>query len=482
MALSGGQRPPSFHGPDSDPSPDTPARHGKDRVRGGPDMLSSAAGRLFLVVIGLQSALTLAVLLGLWSREHWLLVPGAVAFLATAGVILVPAGAASAYMMVRAQRHESRKASRTAELMSTVLSTSREWLWEVDAEWRFTYCSPASAEIVGYEPVELIGRHSGLVVGESDLAAAQEFVTDPARNGTFSGLVVRCRHRNGSSVWVEASGRARYDGAGEMTGFEGTSRPLGSETTQALFAEENRTKIQTALRDRSFAIAFQPIYDLSNGRLLGAEALTRFPDGPDATPDVWFSQAASVGLGAELELACVEAALAAAVGLPKDIYVSVNLSPETCLHSQLADVISRSHPAGRRIVLELTERTAVADYRTLREALALLRGPDVLLAVDDAGAGFASMRHILQLTPDIIKLDREIIAGIDTHTGQGALGAAMTEFAAHIDAIVVAEGIERTEELDTVTDLGMTGGQGYLLGSPSTRPEDWAQWKRNRNP
>jgi PAS domain S-box-containing protein len=440
-------------------------------------MLTSAAGRLFLVVVGLQSAIALAILLGLLSHEHWLFAPGAVEFLATAGVILVPAGVAATCLLIREQRHESRKASRTAELMSTVLSTSREWLWEVDADWRFTFSSPASATIVGYEPGELIGRHCGLVVGASDLAAAQEIITDPARKGSFSGLIIPCRHRDGSTVWVEASGRARYDGSGIMNGFEGTSRPLGSEATQTLLAEQMRAKIEAVLGDLSFTIAFQPIYDLSTGRVVGAEALTRFPDDAEVTPDVWFSQAASVGLGAELELAAVEAAFAAAAGLPEEIYVSVNLSPETCLSPRLAEVIRRSRPAARRIVLELTERTAIADYRAIREALAPLRRSGILLAVDDAGAGFASMRHILQLTPDIIKIDREIIAGIDKNKGQYALNAAMTEFAAHLEAIVVAEGIETKRELAAVTALGMAGGQGYLLGRPSTRPEDWAQWK-----
>lgn len=450
-------------------------------------MLSSAAGRLFLAVVGLQSAIALAILLGLLSREHWLSAPGAVEFLATAAVVLVPVSVTATCLLVREQRHESRKASRTAELMSTVLSTSREWLWEVDADWRFTFSSPASATILGYAPGELIGRHCGLVVGESDLAAAQKIIADPARNGSFTGLIVPCRHRNGSTVWVEASGRARYDGSGVMNGFEGTSRPLGSETAQTISAKQMRGRIEAVLEGLSFSIAFQPIYDLSSGRVTGAEALARFRDAGDVTPDIWFSQATSVGLGAELELASMQAALAAATGLPADIYVSVNLSPETCLNPRLAEVIRRSQPAARPIVLELTERTAVADYRTLREALAVLRRDGILLAVDDAGAGFASMRHILQLAPDIIKIDREIIAGIDKSKGQYALGAAMTEFAAHVGAVVVAEGIETERELAAVTTIGMAGGQGYLLGRPSTRPGDWAQWKpvptaENRSP
>lgn len=124
---------------------------------------------------------------------------------------------------------------------------------------------------------------------------------------------------------------------------------------------------------------------------MGAEALTRFPGATDVTPDVWFSEAASVGLGAELELAVIEAALSAAAGLPEDIFVSVNLSPESCLDPRLAGLLRMPQAPARPIVLELTERTAVADYCALKEALSPLRSSGVRLTVDDAGAGFASM-------------------------------------------------------------------------------------------
>jgi EAL domain-containing protein (putative c-di-GMP-specific phosphodiesterase class I) len=154
----------------------------------------------------------------------------------------------------------------------------------------------------------------------------------------------------------------------------------------------------------------------------------------------------------------------------------VNLSPRACLDRRLPTILENSSIRARRIVLELTERHQVIDYETLAAALAPLRSSGLRIAVDDAGAGFASMRHVLQLRPDLIKLDRNIIAGIDTDPGQRALGAAMVGFATEIDAGLVAEGIETEAELTSVTTLGMTAGQGYLLGRPSVRPEDWALW------
>lgn len=128
----------------------------------------------------------------------------------------------------------------------------------------------------------------------------------------------------------------------------------------------------------------------------------------------------------------------------------------------------------------MTERHEVLDYEPLATALSPLRRAGLRIAVDDAGAGFASMRHILELKPDLIKLDRDIIAGIDTDPGQRALGAAMVGFATEIGAGLVAEGIETDAELEMVARLGMGTAQGYLLGRPSTEPEDWAQWRERR--
>lgn len=445
---------------------------------GDRDVLSSAPCRSFLVIITLQSALTFAILLGLLPYgDHGRFAPGAVEFLATAAVFLVPAGAITTWLLVREHRLESRSASQSTEPLPAVLSTSREWWWAVDADWRYTFSSPTSATLLGYEPAELIGRHCELVVDKDRLTAAQELITDPAREGAFSGLVLPCRHRDGSSVWVEVSGRPRYDQNGKMAGFEGTSQPLGVETARVLGAEHIRSRTEHVLANQSFTIAFQPIYSLSSWRVVGAEALARFPGHPDIAPDMWFSEAASVGLGAELELAVIEAALTAAAGLPEDIYVSLNLSPESCLDPRLAGLLGMPQTAARSIVLELTERTAVADYCSLQAALSPLRRSGVRVAVDDAGAGYSSMRHILQLAPDHIKLDRAIIAGIDADPGQCAFGAAMVGFAAQVGSTVVAEGIETEAELAAAASLGMAEGQGYLLGRPSTRPSDWAQWQ-----
>jgi len=135
-----------------------------------------------------------------------------------------------------------------------------------------------------------------------------------------------------------------------------------------------------------------------------------------------------------------------------------------------------------RIILELTERLEVSEYGPLISALAPLRQLGLRVAVDDAGSGFSSMRHVLHIRPDIIKLDRSLISGIDDDLGQRALGAALAEFARQIGATLVAEGIETQAELTAVTALGLAAGQGYFFGRPSINPREWAAWHDGQDP
>lgn len=234
------------------------------------------------------------------------------------------------------------------------------------------------------------------------------------------------------------------------------------------------SRIQDILRDGSLATAFQPIYDLATGQVAGVEALARFRS--EIGPDAWFAQAATAGLAVDLELAAVEAALSAAAQLPEHLYVSVNVSPETCVSPRFRRLFRKPPLPADRIVLELTEHKPVDDYTPLLNALAPLRNSGMRVAVDDAGAGHSSMLHILRLAPDIIKLDKELITDIDTNHLQKALGRAMVNFAWDIGATITAEGIETAEELASVTELGVTSGQGYFLGHPTMLPDQWEQW------
>jgi PAS domain S-box-containing protein len=223
-----------------------------------------------------------------------------------------------------------------------------------------------------------------------------------------------------------------------------------------------RARIRTIISNQAFSPVFQPIVDMSSGQVLGYEALTRFDD--ETPPDRAFKAAAAAGIGLELEAATIEAALAAFGPLPPDCFLDVNVSPDLVMaRKQLRDLLRGS---GGRVVLEITEHDDVPDYVALRRAIATL-GKNVRFAVDDAGAGFASMRHILELAPSHVKLDRGLITRIDEDLARQALVAGLVHFARAIDVMLIAEGVETPAERDTLIQLGIQVGQGFLFGRPA---------------
>ncbi|WP_226758659.1 EAL domain-containing protein [Arthrobacter sp. SO3] len=235
-----------------------------------------------------------------------------------------------------------------------------------------------------------------------------------------------------------------------------------------------RSRIHAVLHERKMLTAFQPICELSSGGVVGAQALTRFLGDTDEEPADWFAGAGDERLGSDLEFAALESAIAAAMFLPAHMYVGLKLSPATCLDPLLPGFLEDADLAPGRMVLELTEAMTREEPATLAAALAPLRRNGVRLAIDHAGSYFNSVRHIRQLRPDFIKLN--LAAGIETDPIRSSLGDAMVGFARHIGALVTAQGIETPAELAAVTGLGVKAGQGYLLGAPTTHPEDWNGW------
>ncbi|MES2443140.1 MAG: EAL domain-containing protein [Pseudomonadota bacterium] len=224
-----------------------------------------------------------------------------------------------------------------------------------------------------------------------------------------------------------------------------------------------RARVEAAIAAKQPAIVLQPIHRLDTGRSAGAEALARFADAGTRPPNEWFAEAFEVGLGVALEMAAVRNALAAMAYVPADHYVSINVSPETALTEELETCLRES---GRsNLVLEVTEHAKVEDYGALRTALKRLRS-HARIAIDDVGAGYSSLRHIITLEPDILKLDMSLTRDVDRDPARRALAGAMVNFASRIGASIVAEGIERVEEHEVLRDLGITYGQGYLFSRP----------------
>jgi PAS domain S-box-containing protein len=222
----------------------------------------------------------------------------------------------------------------------------------------------------------------------------------------------------------------------------------------------NRTALQAMIEAREFVPYFQPIVDLWDGSVVGHEALTRFSDGRPT--NAVFGEAARAGLGIELETACLCASISASERLPQNGYLSLNTSPELVLSGQLGGILTAVR---RPVVLEVTEHVEIDDYPGLRRELQRL-GSSVRLAVDDAGAGYASFRHILELSPDFVKIDLDLVRGVDAEPARQALIAGMGYFAVKRKLRLVAEGIETRKELDALQALAVPYGQGYLLGKP----------------
>lgn len=233
-------------------------------------------------------------------------------------------------------------------------------------------------------------------------------------------------------------------------------------------ALERQEQVRRVIDEGLFHVVYQPIVRIDSREVVGHEALTRFTAEPRRTPDQWFAQAALAGMTVDLEGAVVRKALEDFHRLPPQTYLSLNVSPQAIVEGSVLGALQANPPS--RLVLEVTEHASIDDYQALDSQLAPLRAQGLQLAVDDAGAGYASFRHILKLKPDIIKLDGSLVGAIDKDPGIRALAAALARFARETGAAVLAECVETEQELQALRDLQVDKAQGYLLGRPAPLP------------
>jgi EAL domain-containing protein (putative c-di-GMP-specific phosphodiesterase class I) len=224
--------------------------------------------------------------------------------------------------------------------------------------------------------------------------------------------------------------------------------------------DDARGKLREVIRDQAFVPHFQPIRDLTTDVTVGYEALTRWNDG--TRPDLRFAEASALGMDEEIQCATLEVQIAAAEQLDPEVWLSVNVSAAVAASGALGDLLAHTD---RSIVLELTEHEPIDDYESLSAAVRAL--PGVRVAVDDAGAGYSSIRHVLDLRPELVKLDISWVRGLDVDPARQALISGMTGFATELGCLLIAEGIETDGELRALRRLGITLGQGYLLGRPA---------------
>jgi EAL domain-containing protein (putative c-di-GMP-specific phosphodiesterase class I) len=265
------------------------------------------------------------------------------------------------------------------------------------------------------------------------------------------------RHGGGDVSPTEDISDEQWDSAGRFV--------MSVLQPEAISRMEARHRIQMVLdHPELMTMIFQPIVDTRTGVAVGVEALARFFN-QSAAPSAWFMEAHRVGLGVELELLAVSKALACLCQLPAHWCLTVNVGPEAIVAPQFAALLARDDV--HRVVMELTEHSRVADYPYLMHTVRSLRSTGARLAIDDTGAGFSSLSHILKLAPDFIKLDRELVAGIDVDPVRRVLASSLVSFAAGTGAQIVAEGVETRAEIETLQVLGVHLSQGFHLARPT---------------
>lgn len=248
------------------------------------------------------------------------------------------------------------------------------------------------------------------------------------------------------------------ESAAPLSDQTGTARD-GGDHAQDLAA------IAQSVETGRVEMSYQPVVDMRDGRILGWEALARFPGVPFGTEEV-FEAVRGTELEIELELLCFRKAVEVADQLGDGRYLSVNLSPRAMSNPRVVDLLRSAGPLLEHLVIEITERTPVEDYLPLYRPLHELRQQLVSVAIDDVGAGYASLWHITQLLPDMIKIDRALISGIDQSPTKRAIVTALLSLARELRCQVVAEGVEHKQEAEWLVGLGTRFGQGFHFAKP----------------
>lgn len=278
----------------------------------------------------------------------------------------------------------------------------------------------------------------------------------PVRHGgrTIGVLIVGSAGEGAATALTE-----RLPGIVEFA--ELTGALLGPALTARTEADLVRRRVREVIRRHAFEPVFQPIVDVDSGGIVGMEALTAFEDG--TPPQLMFEEAAAVGLGLELERATLQAAIGSARELEEQLFLTLNVSPALILQrSTLAGLLAA---CAAPVVLEITEHDRIPDYPAFRAAVAEL-DPRVRLGVDDAGSGYATLSHVIELRPSIVKLDRTLVTGLHRDPARQAIVAGMRHYAQATGCDLIAEGVESEGELRTLRDLGVRLAQGYFLGLP----------------
>ncbi|WP_158604399.1 EAL domain-containing protein [Nocardioides mangrovicus] len=332
-----------------------------------------------------------------------------------------------------------------------------------------TYCGLLLDGIIPASVPDLRAHPATAAMRVTELLGARSYCGTPVTlpDGTFYGTL--CGLSGDSGGEVSSTQLAGLRVLAELIGVE-----LSHEQQRERSRRQQLAEFELSVQPERRAIHLQPIVDLATGRPLGFEALSRFTDANDnpRRPDLVFERAARLGMGVELELQAAEEALRLMPIVPDGCYLSVNLSPQALISPAAFGLLTRAvaeHPG--QVVVELTEHERVSDYPALLDVLAGLRERGLRLAIDDTGAGYASLQHVTRMNPDIVKLDIAFVRDVHLDAGRRAVARALIAFAGDVGAELVAEGVETEAEAAELRRLGARFAQGYLFGHPQAAPD-----------
>lgn len=439
----------------------------------GPDSSSRWLVTGVLVALVGELALAIVFLLGdvLRSRVAWR-VP-----LAALGFLWLLALVSLVWKLVKRLHSTGESLRDQSHRFALTAAISGEWVWQASPELLLTFSSPATVELLGYQPDELLGRSLVEFLDPADAPRAQAIWAAALAHDTGWEDVGLCwRRGDGGLVQLLGTAAPVHDTKGRLIGYQGVQRGTDNGTG-ALELRELHARMEATLDERALSIALQPIVNMGTGDLFAVEALVRFSDG--RSPALWFADAHKIGKGIELELAAMEHAIELLPQLPTWMRVCINASPTLIVDERFRRALEREGLA-ERITIEITEHSIIAEYGPINEALVALRRAGLRVSTDDTGAGYASFSHVLQLQPDTIKIDRSWLSEVEHHPAQRALCTAARSLADNLGAILIAEGVERESQLVAITNLGIEYAQGYLFARPSTDPQDWLRWRSQR--
>lgn len=336
----------------------------------------------------------------------------------------------------------------------------------------YRYVSAAAKDLLGYEPEELLGTRAYDHFHPDDVPKVGASHRSALGGAPFT-IIYRMRHKNGEYVWVETTNRVVTDAeTGEVVEVLSCTREVEHRETMGTVDEEERDasmdRVNEVLADEAIAPVYQPIVELKTGQRIGYEALSRFPGDPAHTPDRWFEDAWRVGLGIPLELLAVRLAATALPRLRNGAGLSINASPPVVAAQGFLPCLGNKVD---RVAVEITEHLRVDDYDEVKLKLASLRRAGGQVAIDDFGAGYASLQHILKIKPEWIKLDTSLTERIGRDEVAQALVRSLVTFTESIGVHIVAEGIENADGVEMLSDLGIRFGQGFHLGRPAPLDE-----------